>query len=58
MVIGDEAELKGKIMQALHESLLGGHSGVQNTYLRVRQLFHWPRIKTEVKRFVIACDTC
>ena len=46
-------------MQALHESpFLGGrHSGVQNTYLWVRQLFHWPRMKSKVKGFVLACDT-
>ena len=50
--------LKRKILQALHESPLGGHSGIQNTYLRVKQLFHWPRLKTEVKDFVLACDTC
>ena len=40
MVIGKNADLKKKIMQALHESRLGGHLGTQNTYLWVRQLFH------------------
>ena len=58
VVIGDNAELKTKIMQALLESPLGGHSGVQNIYLRVRQLFHWLGMRAEVRRFVLACDTC
>ena len=57
IVIWNNAELKKKIMQALHESPLRGHSGVHNTYLWIRQLFHWPRVKTEVTGFVQACDT-
>jgi len=58
IVIGDCVSFKRKILQTLHESPLGGRSGIQNTYLRVKQLFHWPRLKTEVKEFVLACDTC
>ena len=58
MVIGKKGDLRTKILQSLHESTLGGHSGVQNTYLRVKQLFHWPRLKADVKEFVLACDTC
>lgn len=46
------------ILQSLHESPLGEHSGIQNTYLRVRQLFHWPKLKANVRGFVLACDTC
>lgn len=40
IVVGHSDELKRKILQSLHESPLGGHLGVQNAYLRVRQLFH------------------
>lgn len=29
---------------------------MQNTYIRVKQLFFWPGLKTEVKKFVAACD--
>jgi len=40
VVVGNNAELKRNILQSLHESPLGGHLGIQNTYLRVKQLFH------------------
>jgi len=58
IVIGNNEALERKILQALHESPLGGHSRIQNTYHRVRQLFYWPRLKTKVKEFVLACDSC
>ena len=58
IVIGDKTELKRKIIQALHESPLGGYSGEQNTYVRVKGIFYWPRMKTEIKEFMQACDVC
>ena len=58
IVIGDSKGLKKKILQSLHESTLGGHSEIHNSYLRVKQLFHWPRLKAKVKEFVLICDTC
>ena len=39
IVIGENTRIKERIFQALHESPLGGHSGEQNTYLRVKQVF-------------------
>ena len=39
LVVGNCTELKKKILRALHESPIGGHSGVQNTYHKVKQLF-------------------
>ena len=35
IVIGDLPELKERMLQTLHESPLGGHSGIQNTYHKV-----------------------
>ena len=58
LVIRSKGDLKRIILQYLHDSLVGGHSGIQNTYLRVKQLFYWPKMKTEVKNFVLACDLC
>lgn len=58
LVIGQNSRIKERIFQALHESPLGGHSGEQNTYLRVKQVFQWPRMKAEIKELVRRCDTC
>ena len=58
IVVCNKAELKRNIMQSLHESPMGGHSGIQNTYLRVKQLFYWPQLKGTVKEHVLGCDIC
>lgn len=58
VVIEDKTNPKEKIFQALHVWPMGGHSGEQNTYLRVRRVFYWPRMKSEIKGMVQACDTC
>ena len=36
IIIGGKGDLKQKVLQSLHESPVGGHSGIQNTYLRVK----------------------
>jgi len=58
IVVGNKAELKRSILQSLHESPMGGHSGIQNTYLRVKQLVYWPQLKGTVKEHVLGCDIC
>jgi ribonuclease HI len=37
--IGDNSVLQRKILQAIHSSTLGGHSGFPATYTRLKQLF-------------------
>jgi hypothetical protein len=46
------------ILQALHDSGLGGHSGITATYIRVKELFAWPNLKQTVHDFVQQCSTC
>lgn len=45
-------------MYALHASAVGGHSGFQVTYARVRKLFACPGTKKQIKDYVAACVTC
>lgn len=46
------------ILQALHSSAIGGHSGVNATYHRVKSLFAWPYMKNSVTDYVQACQIC
>lgn len=46
------------ILQALHASGIGGHSGISATYKRVRSLFAWPNLKHAVQQFVHQCEIC
>ena len=55
---GNNARIHQKILQALHSSAIGGHSGFHATYNRIKHLFSWPGMKSDVKKFVAACNTC
>jgi hypothetical protein len=46
------------VLLALHNSGLGGHSGVQATYQRIKQTFVWPGMKQDVARYVASCSIC
>lgn len=56
--LGNNKLMQQKVMQALHASAVGGHSGVPVTCQRVRQFFAWPGMKSDIYQFVTSCPTC
>ena len=50
--IAQNSALRTKIIAALHDSIVGGHSGCLATYQRVKRLFWWKGLKSDVKLFV------
>jgi len=56
--LGSNTALHHKVLQALHGSAVGGHSGIPVTYRRVKQLFAWPGLKNSVQVFVSSCQIC
>jgi hypothetical protein len=42
----------------LHDSALGGHSGIQATYQRAKKLYYWAGMKLAVELFVRQCQVC
>ncbi|WVZ58303.1 LOW QUALITY PROTEIN: hypothetical protein U9M48_008586, partial [Paspalum notatum var. saurae] len=56
--VGDNKIAQQHILQALHSSGLGGHSGFHATYYRVKKLFAWPKMKDDIKKFVTTCEVC
>ena len=55
--IGNNPELQTRIIAALHDSVVGGHSGIPVTYRRIKQLFAWTGLKSAVQEFAHACVT-
>ena len=47
--VGHNTLAQQHILQALHDSGIGGHSGFNATYHRIKQLFAWPQLKNMVK---------
>jgi Integrase zinc binding domain len=46
------------VVLSLHNSSVGGRSGIQGTYQRVHKLFYWPKLKEYVIRIVQSYHTC
>lgn len=56
--IGNNSTLQQKIISAMHNTSIGGHSGIHVTYQKLKQLFAWPSMKTIVHEFVKSCLIC
>lgn len=56
--VGNNSSLQKQIIQVLHSSPLGGHSGISATLKRVQALFAWPGLHKDVKQFMASCLTC
>jgi hypothetical protein len=56
--VGGNVLAQQHILQALHDSGVGGHSGTLAAYQRVKKLFSWPKLKQAVHDFVQRCDVC
>jgi hypothetical protein len=58
IMVGSNTQLRQKLIEALHSSVVGGHSGMRASYQRVKQIFYWPGMKKDVESWVAQCPTC
>jgi hypothetical protein len=56
--VGNNTLAQQHIMEALHDSGIGGHSGVIATYSRIKALVAWPHMKASVQEYVQKCSIC
>lgn len=56
--IGQSKELRLQVIQFMHSSNVGGHSGVQGTLQKIQQVFLWPGLREQVKEVVSQCQVC
>ncbi|WVZ95213.1 hypothetical protein U9M48_041007, partial [Paspalum notatum var. saurae] len=56
--IGNNPSLQTRLLQACHDSAVGGHSGFPVTYSRIKQLFAWQGLKKAVRAYVQSCLIC
>ncbi|KAL2226832.1 UNVERIFIED_CONTAM: Retrovirus-related Pol polyprotein from transposon [Sesamum indicum] len=56
--VGSHGGIREKILKALHDSALGGHSGMHGTYQRIKLLFYWPTMKMDVQEWLKGCEIC
>src|ERR1041384_5062468 len=58
LVVPKVAELRDKILNEAHDSLLSIHPGSSKMYQDLKQRFWWTRMKREIARYVSKCDVC
>ncbi|KAL5211653.1 hypothetical protein ABZP36_022500 [Zizania latifolia] len=56
--VGNNQELQFKLISALHDSPVGGHSGFPVTYQRIKRLFAWKGMKTMIQDQLKNCTVC
>jgi transposase InsO family protein len=58
IAVGNNEQLRTKLIAALHSSPVGGHSGMTATYHRIKQIFFWPGLKKDVEVWISTCPIC
>jgi transposase InsO family protein len=58
IVVGQNKGWREKLIRQIHESGIGGHSGILPTYKRLNLICHWPHMKEEIHKFVSECSVC
>lgn len=56
--IGSNSALQTRLIAAMHSSAIGGYSGTNATYHRLKNLFVWKGMKQDVDNFVKQCSIC
>lgn len=58
LVVGAILQTRRKILEWLHASPVGGHSGVRATGKRIKSLFYWKNMLRDIKEYILKCDPC
>ncbi|KAH7510872.1 hypothetical protein FEM48_ZijujUnG0075700 [Ziziphus jujuba var. spinosa] len=54
-MISKDSHLKPLLLQEFHENPIGGHAGVERTYLWLSASFFWEGMQKDVKEFFGKC---
>ena len=53
-----DSVLRLKIMEAVHNSQVAGHRGMEKTVEIVDRNFYWPEMANNIKDYVRSCEDC
>ena len=51
-------QLRNRIMELAHGSIMGGHMGIKKTTDKIQSAFYWLGILGDVTRYCKSCDVC
>lgn len=58
LVLPQVSKYKDKLLREFHETPMGKHSGILQTYHRLKLNVYWKGMKEDVQRFVKECEVC
>lgn len=58
ILVPNNDEIKKKILESRHDSVLAGHPGRYRTLELVQRHYHWPGMTKWINKYVDTCDKC
>nr|GEX59048.1 hypothetical protein [Tanacetum cinerariifolium] len=58
VMVGNDSQLKEKLIRLCHESPMAGHSGINGTIQRIKGTFYWKGISKGVRQFIRNYNVC
>jgi transposase InsO family protein len=58
LYVGQSHGWRCKIITWMHDSHVGGHSGMLGTYQRAKRMFYWKKMKEDILTHVRRCEVC
>ena len=53
-----DKEQRTKIITTLHDSLVGEHKGINQTYQKIRERYYWPGMRNDILDYIRKCPEC
>ncbi|VFR00018.1 unnamed protein product [Cuscuta campestris] len=53
--VSPSSPLRDLLLHEFHSTPIAGHQGMERTFRRLAEVFYWPRMRQEVKRYVASC---
>ena len=51
-------EDRDRILEMYHSSTIGGHSGINRTYNRLKEKYFWENLKSDIQNRIKKCEDC
>lgn len=58
IIVPDQANLRNQLLHEVHDTKVGGHSGILRTLKKLRSNFYWPGMHQSVQDYIHGCETC
>ena len=54
----DDREKINEVLKEFHDSPIGGHTGMNRTFSKLKQYFRWKGMKKDIENYIRRCEIC